>query len=89
MRRILKWLIICIGLSACVQVPELEKATEDIRDVDYPDLLPLPPRGPDWQSPAQQSEEEIAQLTARADALTARADRLRNVDEETASDPGS
>ncbi len=84
-----RWLALTllVGLGACVDAPELDRAVPGwVDDAPYPELIPL---GPDILTavpPEDQSQEIGDRLTARADGLKTRAGRLQAapvLDEET------
>ncbi|MEO1732577.1 MAG: hypothetical protein AAFR45_02955 [Pseudomonadota bacterium] len=77
-RSALVTILLVASLSACVRVPELDQATTDIRNIDYPALQPLP-RTANTQPLPQEEEDAVQQeVAARVAALNQRASRLRN-----------
>ncbi len=73
-------------LAACSEVPELDAAVPDwVDNADYPDLVPLDRALANAPLPQTQSAEIEEDVTARAERLRARAERLNTtiVDEQT------
>jgi hypothetical protein len=66
------------GLAACTHEPELNNSvTPDLRNADYPDLLPLEGLLPPLPAPETQSAELEQELKARSSNLERRAEALR------------
>ncbi|MEP2641241.1 hypothetical protein [Roseobacter sp.] len=76
--RLVAAITLSLSLTACVQFPEIDAATDAaVLDTDYPDLVPLAPIRADQAASAPTLEEDRTQLAARARALQSRAARLR------------
>lgn len=66
-------------VTACTRVPEIEdQLSPDLRDQPYPALLPLDQALPRQTAPAESRMEVSDRLNGRAQALQARANRLKN-----------
>ncbi|MEL0436121.1 hypothetical protein [Phycobacter sp. K97] len=71
-------IVLAAACGACTRVPEIEgRLTADLRDADYPDLLPLDQGLAPLPAPQDQSRELEEQLDARSARLKARAEALR------------
>jgi hypothetical protein len=66
------------ALTQCTHEPELSnQVTPDLRNADYPDLLPLEGLLPPLPAPETQSAELEQELKARSSNLERRAEALR------------
>lgn len=76
----MRWLVLMavIGVSGCVDVPELgDRVPDSLKDADYPKLIPLEQALGQSVPPAEASSDVSDSLTARAAGLQRRAGLLR------------
>jgi len=74
-------ILVMAAAAACTRVPELEdRLTPDLRDADYPVLLPLDDALEPLDPPQQAGEELQEELDARSARLKRRAEALKNAE---------
>ncbi|WP_264212870.1 hypothetical protein [Leisingera thetidis] len=75
------FLVALAGAAACTRVPELEdRLTPDLRNADYPRLLPLDDALEPLDPPQQAGAELQAELDARSARLQRRAEAVKNAE---------
>ncbi|NSY37603.1 hypothetical protein [Leisingera sp. ANG59] len=75
------FLLAVAASAACTRVPELEdRLAPDLRDADYPDLLPLDDALEPLDPPQQAGQELQDELDARSDRLKRRAESVKNAE---------
>ena len=75
-----------LGLTACIQVPELDRSiSDDARNAPFPELAPIDPSVFETPPPAEAQAEIDAELQERAQTLRDRASALEEakIDDET------
>ncbi|MGB7244721.1 MAG: hypothetical protein WBC93_21850 [Sulfitobacter sp.] len=71
-------LILCAGLAACTQFPDVERSVSaQAEAADYPDLVPIGPLLAAADAEQIDAQATQTQLSARVAALRAKAARLR------------